>query len=1229
MPEQVLYYLGEDPYLTISKTYTNDSTFWTNSRNTTSFYKKILNTIAYKGFSKKRFIPYNSISSYIDNLKNNQILTNITLNTEGRIRSSTQTLKHATQENSNLWVTRQSNDYSYTEIITPNKKRVTKLSSIVSTDNIYNSSQSISHTTIYSYNSGRLSTVTNTDSDGTYTSINYSNYNSLGIPLSKVYYPSNMAPRYEYFTYDNTGRFLLTSTNPLNHVSSYTYNPKTGSVLTSTDVNGLITTYEYDVWGRNISVLYPDQTKDSVSYHLYSNQYMPHAVCYIQNTSSTGPYTRTYKDVLGREIHNYVQGTGYTDICYNGKGQVYRTSMPYTSISTNVSSKTWNTYTYDNYGRITNETAPYKNTSYSYTAIFYNSSPDYIETTTDNLRGVSYTKKYDGAGRVVQATDNGGTINYDYSFQRISDTTRNKTTITACGKTTTIISDANGNRLSITDPDAGTVTSKYDNLQQLIRQTDAKNNITSYTYDLLGRPTQEIRSGNNNTSTVTYIYDNAVGKGIGKIYQTKLNNSVDATYKYDNLGRVIEKTQYVDGASFLYQYSYNNFGQLQYLTYPTSYCIKHIYNNYGELEEIRDNSDNSLIYATDTRNKYRQPLKCRYGNNTATLYTYNSYGMLTGIRNGYMESSVNALGADPVGSAPPAYIVGSQYRNLTYTYDNKGRITGRQDSKVNQYETYTYDNMDRLTSFGINGNTTVSMQYNGMGNIISNSQVGTYSYDNAKPHAVSEIEGATGCPISSMPCEVTYNNRNRPTTISEGGWNVSLGYGVSDTRNLMYLRQGNASKKVKAYPSHNHEHEIRPSGGHRYLDYIYSDNGIVAIHVKRSSSDSLYYVFTDHLGSYNIIIDEDKNIVQQSHFDPWGNRKLNTNWSTADATLDFAFDRGFTGHEHYDRFRIINMKARLYDPVTGRFFSPDPFVQMPDNTQNYNRYSYCLNNPVMYMDPEGEIAWFVPVIIGAVVGAYVGGIQADMRGQNYWDGVWKGAVIGTIGSVLGGIGGAGMTFAENVIWGISKGAVTGAINAALWNEDLGQGALWGAAAGAVFTTLTSSNMTNLFKSGKFLNNENMFDHLMNNPDMTRQDILDYFGFEGTYNPYITSKNYQASDYWGATNYETGQISYGDLAFDNYATLKGTYLKKSFHANKILNHIPLEKLPNDLQGLGMDSFLEEIDGYCYVYKQQGLFNKHNIPLNGIQYYQSNLNMNGMLYPTYPKRFSWIYKIARRW
>ena len=64
--------------------------------------------------------------------------------------------------------------------------------------------------------------------------------------------------------------------------------------------------------------------------------------------------------------------------------------------------------------------------------------------------------------------------------------------------------------------------------------------------------------------------------------------------------------------------------------------------------------------------------------------------------------------------------------------------------------------------------------------------------------------------------------------------------------------------------------------------------------------------------------------------------------------------RGFTGHEHYAGLKVINMNGRLYDPVIARFFSPDNFVQAPDFTQSYNRYSYCLNNPLQYTDPSGE-----------------------------------------------------------------------------------------------------------------------------------------------------------------------------------------------------------------------------------------------------------------------------------
>ena len=65
------------------------------------------------------------------------------------------------------------------------------------------------------------------------------------------------------------------------------------------------------------------------------------------------------------------------------------------------------------------------------------------------------------------------------------------------------------------------------------------------------------------------------------------------------------------------------------------------------------------------------------------------------------------------------------------------------------------------------------------------------------------------------------------------------------------------------------------------------------------------------------------------------------------------FERGFTGHEHYDKFGIIDMNGRCYDPAVGRFFSADPGIQDPGLSQCFNRYSYCLNNPVNFVDPGG------------------------------------------------------------------------------------------------------------------------------------------------------------------------------------------------------------------------------------------------------------------------------------
>ena len=76
-------------------------------------------------------------------------------------------------------------------------------------------------------------------------------------------------------------------------------------------------------------------------------------------------------------------------------------------------------------------------------------------------------------------------------------------------------------------------------------------------------------------------------------------------------------------------------------------------------------------------------------------------------------------------------------------------------------------------------------------------------------------------------------------------------------------------------------------------------------------------------------------------------------------------DRGFTGHEFLSDFNLYNMNGRLYDPVVGRFLSPDPYIADPSFTQSYNRYSYVLNNPLKYNDPTGEFPWLAAGIFAA------------------------------------------------------------------------------------------------------------------------------------------------------------------------------------------------------------------------------------------------------------------------
>ena len=124
-------------------------------------------------------------------------------------------------------------------------------------------------------------------------------------------------------------------------------------------------------------------------------------------------------------------------------------------------------------------------------------------------------------------------------------------------------------------------------------------------------------------------------------------------------------------------------------------------------------------------------------------------------------------------------------------------------------------------------------------------------------------------------------------------------------------------------------------------------------------------------------MDENGTKVFEASYDVWGKQTVTLN--------AIGLHCGYTGHEMLMEFDIINMNGRLYDPVLGRFFSPDNYVQMPDNSQNFNRYNYCLNNPLKYTDPSGNLFGIDDAVIAfAVFNMASSMMQAAYNGESVW-----------------------------------------------------------------------------------------------------------------------------------------------------------------------------------------------------------------------------------------------------
>ena len=144
--------------------------------------------------------------------------------------------------------------------------------------------------------------------------------------------------------------------------------------------------------------------------------------------------------------------------------------------------------------------------------------------------------------------------------------------------------------------------------------------------------------------------------------------------------------------------------------------------------------------------------------------------------------------------------------------------------------------------------------------------------------------------------------------------------------------------------------------------YVNGPGGLLGLYVEEQTPNGTVskpmVAVTDHLGSIEGLFGNNYCYYAAVYVE-WGNRDVLLLYG-----LSHGFDRGYCGHEHIDELALINMNGRMYDPLLGRFLSPDNYIQSITDPQNFNRYSYCLNNPLKYTDPDGE---FVLALVGAIL----------------------------------------------------------------------------------------------------------------------------------------------------------------------------------------------------------------------------------------------------------------------
>jgi RHS repeat-associated protein len=659
---------------------------------------------------------------------------------------------------------------------------------------------------------------------------------------------------------------------------------------------------------------------------------------------------------------------------------------------------------------------------------------------TRNALGATLNSAYDGFGNLVEtqdAFDNRTRIAYTANTARFKE--------------------------AMQDPNRGNWSYKYDALGQLRTQIDGNGRAVQTEFDVLGRPLKKTARQSENgvvTHQSNWVYSVdangtvqcADSAGLSRLCRAFSGNGdtdaspqlrfSDRSLAYDDFGRVWRVQEALGGVTYTSTTTFDARGRPSTLTYPSGLQVSYAYSagaggkTPGVLERVNDASGNaywSIANVLQPYDAHGNLLQAQLAH--GAMSTANVYDSVSG--------KALALRASSTGGT-------NNVLNQGYQYDRFNNLARRTNGFTAGQETFAYDRLNRLTSYSVDSpdnaaDRTITTAYNALGNILHKSDVGGYEYSGTRPHAVSLAANTlytydgNGNVLFTNGAQVrnhTWTDFNLPATMSHNGATVQFTYDDELQRVYELTTTGSTVRRLWLLHPDNkgglgferEETQVNGSIVRNENRHFISVGGTVVAVVKTLNANTAnnltqnnpvnaatdanltIYWHRDLLGSIVAVTRANGQVLERPAFDAWGRRLLD-NGQTDPATSGPSHgDRGYTGHAHLDELGLIHMNGRVYDPVLARFLSPDPLIQDPSNLQNYNLYSYVLNNPLRYTDPAGEWWQVVAFVVGAVMA---------QEGNQYWRMV--GQMLMMAGMTVGG-GQGGLLTGANGLGSLTAGS---------------------------------------------------------------------------------------------------------------------------------------------------------------------------------------------------------------